>query len=126
MHTSIDPNALFIDGNHCIGAARAREEPRAMSNSEIIKTENVLVRVMELEKHAATDWHFHTEVADFIVCLRGVIQVETKNPDGSTPLHPGQRAEVSPMKVHRVINVCDDKAEYLLVQGVGSYDFRKE
>ena len=97
-----------------------------MGNREIIKTENVLVRVMELEKNAATEWHFHTEVADFFVCLKGVIQVETKDPDENTPLHPGQQAEVSPMKVHRVINMHDDKAEYLLVQGVGSYDFCKE
>lgn len=97
-----------------------------MSNREIIKTENVLVRIMELEKDASTEWHFHSEVADFFVCLKGAIQVETKNPDDRTSLHPGQQTEVTPRKVHRVVNIYDDKAEYLLVQGVGSYDFCKE
>jgi quercetin dioxygenase-like cupin family protein len=97
-----------------------------MSNREIIKTENVLVRIMELEKDAATDWHFHTEVVDFFVCLKGTIQVETSNPDEQTLLHPGQQAEVSSGKVHRVVNVHADRAEYLLVQGVGAYDFCTE
>jgi quercetin dioxygenase-like cupin family protein len=97
-----------------------------MSNREIIKTENVLVRIMKLEKDASTDWHFHTQVLDFFVCLKGAIQVETKNPDKRTSLQPGQHAEVSPMKVHRVMNIYDDKSEYLLIQGVGSYDFCKE
>jgi quercetin dioxygenase-like cupin family protein len=94
-----------------------------MSNREIIKTENVLVRIMELEKDASAKWHFHSEVTDFFVCLKGAIQVQTKNPDESTSLQPGQQAQVAPRKVHRVVNIYADKTEYLLIQGVGSYDF---
>jgi len=97
-----------------------------MSNREIIKTENVLVRIMELEKDGSTEWHFHTEVRDFFVCLKGAIQVETKNPDQKIMLTPGQQAEVNPRKVHRVKNITDNKAEYLLIQGIGSYDFYKD
>jgi quercetin dioxygenase-like cupin family protein len=97
-----------------------------MPNREIIKTDNVQVRIMELEKDGSTEWHFHTEVRDFFVCLKGMIQVETRNPDRKTLLTPGQQAEVAPLKVHRVLNATEEKAEYLLVQGVGSYDFQKE
>jgi quercetin dioxygenase-like cupin family protein len=97
-----------------------------MPNREIMKTDNVLVRIMELEKDGSTEWHFHTEVCDFFVCLKGTIQVETRNPEQKSPLKPGQQAEVKPLKVHRVLNVTDEKAEYLLIQGVGAYDFKKE
>jgi mannose-6-phosphate isomerase-like protein (cupin superfamily) len=97
-----------------------------MSSREIIKTENVLVRVMSLETAAATEWHFHTEVRDFFVCLQGMIQVESRAPEEQTLLLPGQRAEVPPGRVHRVRNVAVDRAEYLLIQGVGVYDFCKE
>lgn len=97
-----------------------------MSIREILRTENVLVRVMELEKDGSTDWHFHSEVTDFFVCLKGLIQVKTKNPDKTVLLIPGQLAEVVPMKVHRVINVNEHKAEYLLIQGIGAYDFCRE
>jgi quercetin dioxygenase-like cupin family protein len=97
-----------------------------MSNVEIIKTENVLVRIMELAKGASTDWHHHTEVSDFFVCLNGVVGVETKNSDEIVILHPGQRAEVKPPHTHRVVNEHSDNSEYLLVQGEGKYDFIKE
>ena len=40
-------------------------------------------------------------------------------------MHPGETAEVTPQQVHRVINTHDDRSVYLLVQGVGKYDFIK-
>ena len=96
-----------------------------MGNLEIIKTDNVLVRIMELIKDASIDWHYHIEITDYFVCLNGGIKVETKNPDKVIILQPGQRAEVKPPQIHRVLNTHDEKSEYLLVQGVGVYDFIK-
>ena len=96
-----------------------------MSNREIIRTETVLVRIMELAKGAATEWHHHTDVSDYFVCLTGVVRVEAMNPDETVILHPGQRAEIRPPRIHRVVNHHDDKSEHLLIQGVGSYDFVK-
>jgi len=96
-----------------------------MNGCEIIKTADVSVRIMELAKDAATEWHYHTEVKDFFVCLTGMVAVETRNPAGRTTLDPGQRAEVGTGIVHRVVNISSEKSEYLLVQGVGVYDFCK-
>ena len=97
-----------------------------MSSREIIKTENVSVRVMELEKGAANEWHYHSQVTDYFVGMQGIIQVETGGPAATVRLLPGQLTEVGPGKVHRVKNVGDEKSEYLLVQGVGVYDFCRE
>ena len=96
-----------------------------MNGCEIIKTGDVSVRIMELAKDAATDWHYHTAVKDFFVGLTGMVIVETRDPAGKTTLCPGQRTEIGPGKVHRVVNISSEKSEYLLVQGVGTYDFRK-
>ena len=96
-----------------------------MKNREIFKTDNVLVREMVLEKDASTEWHHHSEVADYFVCLTGWVRVETQNPDATFSLHPGETAEVKPPHVHRVINVHEDRSVYLLVQGIGKYDFIK-
>ncbi|HZV80562.1 MAG TPA: cupin domain-containing protein [Geobacteraceae bacterium] len=96
-----------------------------MSSREIIRTDNVSVRIMELDEGAATEWHFHTAVADFFVCLTGVVTVETRDPAETSTLSPGERAEVHVGQVHRVVNLSPGKAEYLLVQGVGAYDFRR-
>jgi quercetin dioxygenase-like cupin family protein len=96
-----------------------------MSNDPIIKTDNVLVRIMLLGKDSSTDWHYHSRVGDFFVCLIGKIKLETKNPDEVIILLPGQRAEVKPQQVHRVVNIHEEQSEYLLAQGVGEYDFIK-
>jgi quercetin dioxygenase-like cupin family protein len=96
-----------------------------MSSREIIKTGNVLVRIMELAQGASTDWHHHSEVGDFFVCLTGVVTVESRSPDAAVTLLPGQRTEIRPPQMHRVVNSHDGPSEYLLVQGVGAYDFIK-
>ena len=97
-----------------------------MGNSDIIRTADVLIREMELAEEAATEWHFHSEVADYFVCLEGRVQVATRNPDSVRLLEPGQRCSVSPGLVHRVVNLDKGMSKYLLVQGVGRYDFRTE
>ena len=94
-----------------------------MGNREILKTDTVWVRIMELEKDGSTEWHQHTQVADFFVCIKGVVQVETRDPDRKIHLLPGQHEQVVPMQVHRVVNLGDGMSEYLLIQGIGSYDF---
>jgi len=96
-----------------------------MRNRVIMKTNDVLVRIMELDHGTNTGWHFHTQVTDFLVCLTGVVEVERRNPEEKTQLLPGQHFQLNSMQVHRVNNIGDGKAEYLLVQGVGIYDFCK-
>jgi mannose-6-phosphate isomerase-like protein (cupin superfamily) len=87
----------------------------------IVATGNVRVRVMKLAPGEATDWHFHTEVTDTFFCLSGRIVV--RMPAAETALSPGERETVPPGKVHRVENRHRVKARYLLIQGVGKYDF---
>ena len=99
---------------------------KATNNREIVRTDNVLVREMVLEKDASTEWHHHSEVSDYFVCLTGMVRVETQSPDETFSLHPGETAEVKPPHVHRVINIHDGMSVYLLVQGVGKYDFIKK
>ncbi len=97
-----------------------------MSLREIIRTADTLVRVMELAEGTATEWHHHTEVADFFVCLTGEVSVETRSPDAARRLKPGEHWGVTPPQVHRVVNLHRGRSEYLLVQGVGSYDFIRD
>lgn len=96
-----------------------------MSNDPIIKTDNVLVRIMVLGKDSSTGWHYHSEVGDFFVCLNGVVKLEVKKPHKVIVLHPGERGEVKATQVHKVSNLHCANSEYLLVQGVGIYDFVK-
>ena len=94
-----------------------------MNNREIIRTENILVRQMELGNGAITEWHHHTEVTDYFVCLTGAIKVEIKDKEDTSILLPGQQTEVHPHQIHRVVNSFACKSSYLLIQGIGKYDF---
>jgi quercetin dioxygenase-like cupin family protein len=89
----------------------------------ILETENVRVRILVLEGGQATAWHFHTEVTDKMLCLEGSIAVEYQEPEERVELGHGERCEVVVEQVHRVVNLTDETAKYLLVQGVGRYDF---
>jgi quercetin dioxygenase-like cupin family protein len=89
----------------------------------IIKTQDVNVRVLSLDSHEIAPWHFHSEVIDNMFCLTGTLKVRLINPDETMVILPGERCEVNPGRVHRVENQGQNQVKYLLVQGVGKYDF---
>lgn len=89
----------------------------------ILATENVRVRILTLDGEQATAWHFHTEVTDRMLCLEGKVAVEYQDPPERATLNPGERCEVAVKRAHRVVNLTAAPAKYLLVQGVGRYDF---
>jgi mannose-6-phosphate isomerase-like protein (cupin superfamily) len=89
----------------------------------IIKTKDVRVRIIELGPYEQGKWHYHSEVIDNFFCLKGTILVCMKNRDEEIRLYPGEQGVVDQGRVHQVSNAGDGSAEYLLVQGVGSYDF---
>ena len=89
----------------------------------IIKTKDVSVRIIEVRSHEVAAWHYHTEIMDNMFCLTGDITVRLREPNEELVLSPGQRCEVMKGRVHQVANAGADIARYLLVQGVGNYDF---
>ncbi len=97
-----------------------------MAEEVILKTGDVSVRVMHLAAQESTAWHHHSVVDDYFVCLKGCLRVETR--DGAPPevLAPGETCRIVAGRVHRAGNGGNSPAEYLLVQGVGPYDFIRE
>jgi quercetin dioxygenase-like cupin family protein len=89
----------------------------------ILETGDVRVRILALEGGQATAWHFHTAITDRMLCLEGAIAVEFREPREHVELNPGGRCEVAVERVHRVVNRASETSRYLLVQGVGRYDF---
>jgi len=95
-----------------------------MQESEIIaQTDNLQVRIMVLRPLEKNDWHYHNEVTDDIFCLTGTILVRVQDSDKEFRLEPGQRHKVNVRKVHQLENLENEESTYLLVQGIGKYDF---
>ena len=68
-------------------------------------------------------WHYHTEISDSFVCLKGPMVVETRAPRHVYRLVPGERCAVPPKTAHYVHGEADGPCKFLNVQGVGVYDF---
>ena len=89
----------------------------------IAKTDNLQVRIMTLTPREIAAWHFHTQVIDDIFCLTGRIVVRMQEPDEEIRLSPGQRVRIETNRVHQLENLEETASTYLLVQGIGKYDF---
>ncbi len=94
------------------------------SQTEIlIDTSTVRVRILTLDKGNAIPWHHHTQVIDHTVCLEGEIEIHLQGPEETLTLTPGQRHQIQPKRIHTIVNPGEITARYLLIQGVGEYDF---
>jgi mannose-6-phosphate isomerase-like protein (cupin superfamily) len=89
----------------------------------LLKTQDARVRIIELGPREVAFWHYHNEVTDNMFCLSGKMSVRLKDPEEETFLLPGQRCEVAQGRIHQVVNAGEESATYLLVQGLGRYDF---
>jgi quercetin dioxygenase-like cupin family protein len=97
---------------------------RPRTQSKVV-AESPEIRVVEftLQAGEALPWHFHSEITDRFYCLEGEIAVEFDSPVRTTILHPGESLSIEPKTVHRPRNTASGISRYLLVQGVGRYDF---
>jgi mannose-6-phosphate isomerase-like protein (cupin superfamily) len=95
-----------------------------MQEAEIVaKTDALQVRIMNLNPREVAAWHYHTRVTDDIFCLTGKIAVRMRDPDLEIHLEPGQRCRIETGRVHQLENLNNTEASYLLVQGIGHYDY---
>lgn len=104
-------------------------EMRTRSNYEIAGRELVAegsdlrVQVLTLAAGQCVPWHYHSEITDAFVCLEGPMVVETRAPRKNYVLTPGQRCAVPPKTAHYVHGDSHGPCKFLIVQGVGVYDF---
>lgn len=92
----------------------------------VAKSDDVLVREYTLDPGETIPWHRHTAVADYYYGLEGTVRVETRDPAVRHDLGAGQSASVTPGVVHQVSNPAKSSCKFLLIQGVGKYDFVRE
>jgi len=82
------------------------------------------VRVVEfsLRGKSSGPWHHHTDVTEYCYCLRGQLCIEI---DGkkSVLLQPGEKFKIDSNIVHRVRNEVNEDCCFLVIQGVGRYNF---
>jgi quercetin dioxygenase-like cupin family protein len=104
-----------------------RPQPYKVRDIHVVaKGSDVLVREYTLDPGEAIPWHRHSEVTDYYYGLEGIVLVETREPAARQEVRTGQSAKVSPPAAHHVSNPGRSPCRFLLIQGVGKYDFVRE
>ncbi len=102
-------------------------QPYKVRNIHVVaKGADVLVREYTLDPGEAIPWHHHSHVADYYYGLEGTVLVETRAPAARHEVGAGQSTKVTPPSAHHVSNPGRVPCRFLLVQGVGQYDFVKD
>jgi quercetin dioxygenase-like cupin family protein len=68
-------------------------------------------------------WHYHNEITDWFFCLDGKLRVETRAPRQEHLLPVGGSCSIPAKTAHRVSNAGDGRCQFLILQGVGTYDY---
>ena len=68
-------------------------------------------------------WHYHNNIQDTFYVLEGEIRIFLRDPKEEVRLKPGETYAVPPRRPHLVANGGQASATFLVLQGIGEYDF---
>ena len=78
---------------------------------------------IQLSPTQTVPWHTHTHVGDTFYVLEGHMRLFVQNPKEAIELKPGQSYAVAPGRPHLVTNAGERSMTFLVLQGVGEYDY---
>lgn len=68
-------------------------------------------------------WHCHSNVQDVFYVIDGHLRLFLREPKEEVRLGPGGTYSVRARRPHLVTNAGDRSATFLVLQGIGEYDF---
>lgn len=81
------------------------------------------INELQISPKQQVPWHFHSNVRDTFYVLAGNIRVFLREPKEEVRLGPGESYTVEPRRPHLVVNGGETSATFLVLQGIGEYDF---
>jgi quercetin dioxygenase-like cupin family protein len=102
---------------------RSRGNYQIAGHEMVAEGADLWVQILTLAPGQSIPWHYHSEISDSFVCLEGPMVVETRAPRATYRLEAGQRCSVAPKTAHFVQGEGGGPCKFLIVQGVGVYDF---
>lgn len=68
-------------------------------------------------------WHYHSNIQDTFYVLEGSLRIFLREPKEEVRLAPGETYCVPPRRAHLVTNGGSSSATFLVLQGIGEYDY---
>jgi quercetin dioxygenase-like cupin family protein len=78
---------------------------------------------LQLSKTQTVPWHFHSNISDTFYVLEGTMRLFLQKPKQDAILKPGDSFVVEAGRPHLVTNAGETSLTFLIMQGVGEYDY---
>lgn len=78
---------------------------------------------LQLSPTQQVPWHCHSNVQDTFYVIEGRLRLFLREPKDEVRLGPGETYSVRPRRPHLVTNGGDGSATFLVLQGIGEYDY---
>ena len=93
----------------------------------VVIAENDSMRVLDLTlaPGECIPWHLHPDNEDYVIVLRGTVEIREVNPDKRVTLGPLDRYVVPRRTPHTNVNVSAEDCQFLVVQGPGRVEFTR-
>jgi quercetin dioxygenase-like cupin family protein len=108
-----------------VGAASAKPNYSVKNIEPVVVGTDVQARVFTLAPDEFIPWHRHSESMDHYFVLSGTLSITTRDPNDEHMLETGGRYKITAGTSHLIANRAKSDCVFLLVQGVGKYDFIK-
>jgi quercetin dioxygenase-like cupin family protein len=95
----------------------------AEKRETIAEAPGLRIRRLRLAAGQSVPWHHHSNITDTFFCMTGRVVVEMRDPKAQRVLDPGQMFAVPPGVVHFVHGEGFGACAFMVVQGIGVYDF---
>jgi quercetin dioxygenase-like cupin family protein len=90
----------------------------------VVAGSDVRARIFTLAAGEAIPWHYHRESTDYYFVLEGVLTISSRTPEVKERNVPvGSSYKIAPGTPHLIANGGDTDCRFLLIQGVGAYDW---
>lgn len=88
-----------------------------------IETHDFRLTEFQLAAGQHIPWHKHSTISDTFYVIGGAIRVSMMEPTEAVEVFSGQTYVVPPCRPHLVENAGIADASFLVLQGVGTFDF---
>jgi mannose-6-phosphate isomerase-like protein (cupin superfamily) len=103
---------------------QSHENYRIKNVETVVAGADVQARVFTLAPGEFIPWHYHGQSTDHYFVLEGVLSISTRDPDiGQRTFSVGGSYKIAPGTPHLIANGGSGDCRFLLLQGVGRYDW---
>ncbi len=108
------PKAAVKDASHLYAVA---------NRTRHIQRPDFRLQEITLTPEQSVPWHFHNHISDTFYVLAGELVLYLQDPKQTVSLGTGDSFTVEVRRPHLVTNGGDSEVTFLVLQGVGAYDY---